>query len=480
MIFKNHKKRRDEFMKKILKPIFIGLLTGLMLSSCAQQIKVNKGSGISFYNNLIKKNYYKKDAKSSFSEFLKNPDDNSRRALNARAARLAEEDCSTKITEEEMFAQIWTELSEDEKKMILKNTENISIQFESAIGVNVDSSVGRAAANGDTRQIENLAEYYGIIETLKAIGENKKIPASYLGTEFEVLGLSDVDAAQVLEMYIRNEDWEKIQDILSYIGESEKYREIEERWNNLNRAWDATQTAERSSSSTSETYSDPLVDNVGSKLSDGDVLVTISKDKAYAICGNWSHGGIFSKDLYDNDMDEITKKGTDAAYCVYTAQPGTYDENFIPVNDTEPDRWGVACLETIHKYTKAKKFAVLHPKDYSKEKAKNAVLEAKETFYKKEAPYNLPWWELLFLGDSSHDLTNSNTYCTKVVYTAWKKNGVDLDADNFAGNLVSPDEIYGSSVQRTCTVTISLVWWSWSKTWVTYEPTTTVVMEEYR
>ena len=141
-------------MKKNLKPIFIGLLTGLMLSSCAQQIKVNKGSGISFYNNLIKKNYYKKDAKSSFSEFLKNPDDNSRRALNARAARLAEEDCSTKITEEEMFAQIWTELSEDEKEMILKNTENINIQFESAIGVNANSSVGRAATNGDTRQIE--------------------------------------------------------------------------------------------------------------------------------------------------------------------------------------------------------------------------------------------------------------------------------------------------------------------------------------
>lgn len=244
--------------------------------------------------------------------------------------------------------------------------------------------------------------------------------------------------------------------------------------NNINRAWDATQTAERSSSSSDETYSDPLVDNVGTKLSDGDVLVTISKDKAYAICGNWSHGGIFSAEDY------IINGKTDSCYCVYTAQPGTYDENFIPVNDTEPDRWGVACLETIHKYTKARKFAVLHPKDHSKEKAKNAVLEAKETFYKKEAPYNLPWWEILFLGDSTHDLTNSNTYCTKVVYTAWKKNGIDLDADNFAGNLVSPDEIYGSSVQRTCTVTISLLWWSWSKTWVTYEPTTTVVMEEYR
>ena len=51
---------------------------------------------------------------------------------------------------------------------------------------------------------------------------------------------------------------------------------------------------------------------------------------------------------------------------------------------------------------------------------------------------------------------------------------------HFVGNLVSPDEIYGSSIRRTFTLKISILWWSYTKTWVTYEPTTTVLLEKYR
>ncbi len=63
-----------------------------------------------------------------------------------------------------------------------------------------------------------------------------------------------------------------------------------------------------------------------------------------------------------------------------------------------------------------------------------------------------------------------NTYCSKVVYTAWKSQGINLDSNTFAGNIVSPDDIYDSAIKRAITVTIKVLWWSWSWEKVLYEP----------
>ncbi|MBQ9239388.1 MAG: hypothetical protein IJ191_08800, partial [Treponema sp.] len=221
-------------------------------------------------------------------------------------------------------------------------------------------------------------------------------------------------------------------------------------------------------------YDTPIRKKVGETLRDGTVLLTLSKKKAYVIAGDWAHGGIFSQELYKQNG------GTDAVYCVYTAQPDEYGD--FP-NDMKPDRPGYACLDTIYMYTKQRKFATLLPKNYSAASARNAVQVAKEVYYDTWPEYKLPWWEIILpfpWHNSSHDLTNKNTYCTKVVYTAWKKQGVDLDAKTFAGNVVTPDDIYSSHVDRYCSFTIRILWWSKTWTWQTYSATSNLLTEEIR
>jgi uncharacterized protein YycO len=84
------------------------------------------------------------------------------------------------------------------------------------------------------------------------------------------------------------------------------------------------------------------------------------------------------------------------------------------------------------------------------------------------------------LGNTSHDERTTYTYCSKVVYTAWKKAGVNVDANNFAGFLVAPDEIYSSALDRYFTITINLIFWKETYKVYTYNATTNVVMIKNR
>ena len=88
-------------------------------------------------------------------------------------------------------------------------------------------------------------------------------------------------------------------------------------------------------------------------------------------------------------------------------------------------------------YTYQKRVASLIPKNYSSYKAERAVNDAERIFYNTKPEYNLPMNEFFFIGDTSHDGTNKNTYCSKVVYTSWYNAGENLDAGTFAGNLVT-------------------------------------------
>jgi hypothetical protein len=69
----------------------------------------------------------------------------------------------------------------------------------------------------------------------------------------------------------------------------------------------------------------------------------------------------------------------------------------------------------------------------------------------------------------------SDTYCSKVPYIAWKNAGVNMDANNFGGNLVAPDELYDSSFNRYLSITIYFLWWSKTWTYQTYSATSNVV-----
>ncbi len=473
MIENNELLKRGEFMRKILTLIFVSVLGSLLFISCNHQAVVIDSSEIKRDDSFVTKKYYEKNAKESFSLFLINPDENSERAINARITRLAEDGNQEGYTEDEIFAEMWITLSDAEKRMIIENSDELEVTVESSIGVEENSSIGRAALNGVTDELDSLAEYYGILETLKDIGNGKIVPKSILCDAYDDIEINELSADLVLEMILRKEDWNELRKVLSYIDEEEKFNEIKEKWKKHVEACNTVISTERASSSSE--FSTPLIENVGQKLSDGDVLLTISKVLAYGIAGVWSHGGIFSSKDY-----ELNGK-KDSCFCVYTAEPENNDNRSNNERlDTDPDRWGYACLEPIYTYTKARRFAALHPKNYSATKARAAINDAKKIYYDTKAVYNLPWWELLGTGDTSHDLTKSNTYCTKVVYTAWKKNGVDLDSDIFAGNLVSPDDIFGSSVKRTASITVSVLGWKYEKTWVTYYPTTTVSLLKVR
>ena len=130
-------------------------------------------------------------------------------------------------------------------------------------------------------------------------------------------------------------------------------------------------------------------------------------------------------------------------------------------------------------YTKRRKFATLLPKNYS-DSAAAAVSTAKSVFYDQKPEYDLPWWEMFYIGNTSHDGSDDHTYCTKVVYTAWEKEGKNLDGNTFAGNLVTPDDIYGSSVNKYFTITITFLWWSKSWKIQTYSATSNLLTEESR
>ena len=116
----------------------------------------------------------------------------------------------------------------------------------------------------------------------------------------------------------------------------------------------------------------------------------------------------------------------------------------------------------------------------NEDKAATAVNTAKTVFYDPKAAYNLPWWEIAFLGDTSHNGTNEFSYCSKVAYTSWKKAGSDLDGNTFAGNLVTPDDIYSSSYNHYFTFTLKILWWT--KTWEiqTYTATSNVEQEYHQ
>ena len=65
-------------------------------------------------------------------------------------------------------------------------------------------------------------------------------------------------------------------------------------------------------------------------------------------------------------------------------------------------------------------------------------------------------------------------------FVVWKNAGVDLDGDTFAGNLVTPDDIYSSSYNHYFTFTLKILWWT--KTWVkqTYTATSNVEQEYHQ
>lgn len=449
-------------MKKVKKAIFVLAVLNLFVSCRQLNSKLDERKTFDETENSIIKKCYSKDFSSDFLAFLNgNPEESVSVHRSAVPA-----DNENKLTKEEIFARIWESLTDEEKEQLLANSSETTMSFENSIGIDKDTEIGRAILDGDSFELEQTAKRYSLIYKLEDNFDNQYISAKFAPETLEISQDEIVPVVQIIEYYIQNELWENVEEILREVDSQITVKELKQDYNSMI-DYDFSNTVSRSSMIV-DYKENALVNNLGKQLPDGAVLLMCSHQNAFVIAGDWVHAGIFSKKKYND------KEG-DASLCVYTAQPDIYQK--FPEN-MQPDRPGHACLDRVFMYTRQKRIAAILPKNYSTTKAEYAVDNAKRIFYDTNANYSLPVNEFFYIGDTSHDETNKNTYCSKVVYTGWKKAGVNLDSKTFAGNLVSPDDLYGSSFDRYASVTVRVLWWSKTWTWKSYSATSDIILKK--
>lgn len=447
-------------MKKIMT-FFVKTSICFLLFSCKEPF-ATKSNFNTDLENQVSKEYYSKDVSASFSKFLENPEEIARSCRSALA-----DDEERELTDEEMFAGLWDSLTEEEKQKVMENLDSVELSLNGIVAVDEDSSVGRAALAGDSSGLDNIAAMYGFMQKLNDWFKEYTISNDLMPESLRFNTQENIPLVPVMEYCVQNELWSDVEKILCNIDTNITVDELKNEYELFNSSSNESEISNRAAILVG--YEDEeLIENLGATLKDGTVILTSPKEKAFLIAGKWQHAGIFSKLLFDRNGQ------TDATHCVYTAQPDDYAD--FP-EDMKPDNPGYACLDTIYMYTRQKRLATLLPKSYTNSKGAEAVNYAKTIYYDKKPEYCLPWWEMLGINDSSHDEGTCNTYCSKVVYTGWKKAGVDLDAETFAGNLVSPDDLYGSGFNVYRTVTIRFLWWSKSWTEKIYSGTSYIQRE---
>ena len=446
-----------------IKLFTVILLPFLVFISCSQSILDNTKSTkseIEINEDSISKKFYTKNLTKNFTSFLENPT-----AISGRTA-------ADGLSEECLFAEIWNDLTEEEQNMLLENAANLEVSKDSLLSIKNDSPASRAALNGDTTEIDSIAAIYSYNEWLN----------DYFGSYMTTLTIKDEEskishetmpANLAIEYLSKLEKWNEIENILLNLNSELTANDVKIKYNEMISYLELPQNTNISSraSITIGYQQEPIRERVGESLSDGTILLTCFKKKAFPIIGgDWAHAGIFSKDAFK-------KNGrTDSGHCVYTAQPNGYD-NFPDF--MKPDRQNHCCLDTICMYSYQKKMATMIPKNYSEAKAGEAVKYAKEAFYDHEdEEYHIPIFEFFGVGDTSHDMTVKNPYCSKVVYSAWNKAGINLDSNKTCGNIISPDDIYGSAYNRYFTITLKILWWSKSWTVQTYNATSVILTNE--
>lgn len=449
----------DRVMKQLKLYIAILVLSSM---GCSQNLLWNaeiEDGKIEIGENSISKKFYTKDLSSDFITFLKNPTEINNRSVDG-------------FYNVNFFDEMWKSLSEEEKNMLLENTEKMEVIKDSLIEVKNDTPIGRAILGGDSSQIDSIASLYSYDEWLFDNFGQMVIDISFISEEFNDSHES-VFANLAIDYLSKLGKWKEIEKILDALTSDIKIEEIKLRYEKILSEIESSQNAKiiNRASATVGYQNKPIRKNVGMSLADGTVILTCFKKKAFPIIGgNWAHAGIFSKDTFEKNG------GNDNSLCIYTAQPDSYG-NFPSF--MQPDRPDYCCLDTISLYSYQKKMATLLPKNYTSTKAKEAVDYAKKTFYDNDSvKYNIPVFEFFRIGDTSHDMSVENPYCSKVVYSAWKKTGENLDSKTSCGNLISPDDLYGSAFNRY--ITISIRFFKWSKSWTKqiYSATSTLLTDE--
>ena len=445
--------------------LFCCLVIPFVLLSCNNHISVY-GNKVHVADGEVSLDYHNKDLSQDFLSFLESPVKSTAISRNAGLDNniRGETDC---------FTLLWDSLSEKEKNDVLQNLDSLEMDGIMTISTELDTPTGRAAASNENVDMETFGALLSFHEKLKDWLGETKIPSNLTPEIYDIIGIDGIEllsAVGVIELLLPNDDWKSVDSVLSYLNYPIELKDIKKNYEEVERILNLQ--SERSERGASKNFRDgPAVTDLGKKLKDGSVLLTVDSSSAYFIIGDWAHAGIFSQDAYE-------KNGlNDKALCVYTAQP----EKAADYPDgLRPDRPGYTCFDTVAHYTYQKKVAVILPKNYDGDKAVTAVNTAKTVFYDPKVKYWLPVNEFFLLGDTSHDGTNKNSYCSKVAYTSWKKAGVDLDGETFGGFLVTPDDIYSSSYNHYFTITLKILWWS--KTWKiqTYSATSNVKQEYHQ
>ena len=434
-------------MKKIIIVLLIVVVSAIAIS-CGKKNSIDNLTNEDIYisDNMISKKFYTKNLSDKFSNFI----EDSKMGRARTAAELGEEETD--------FSEIWDSLSSEEKQLLMNNSEDIEVIEDSLLSIKSDSSIGRAIMGGDTTEIDSIVNVYSYSEWLNEHFGDIKIalsPEEYEFIENEKL----VPMNFVIDYLSKSAKWDDIDKLLSIVNSAVTVEDVREEYKKIESALDFSKdnVIACRASKTVDYQDKPIREDVGLTLKDGTVMLTCFKNKAFPVIGGqWAHAGIFSKEAFEKN------DGGDSSHCIYTAQPDEYDD--FP-DYMKPDRTNRCCLDTVYMYSYQKKMATLLPFDYSRIKAEKAVNYASDTFYndEDENAYHIPVSEFFRIGDTSHNLKATNPYCSKVVYSAWKEAGVDLDSNTFGGNLVTPDDLYGSAFNRYRTITIRILFWS--KTW---------------
>lgn len=210
------------------------------------------------------------------------------------------------------------------------------VQCDAHLTVGNDSPVARSVHTNNTDLLGEMAAVYGFNAKLNDLFKDKTLPVSLLPETFPDMSIEEVPAAPVFDKYVKEGNWSAVESFLAYLDYPMSLADLKREAAKLPIHLPGRNIAR--ASGVVDHYTTTLKDNLGKTLVDGAVLLECSHKKAYYGFGTYAHGGIFSRKRFEEG------DGSDAAHCVYTAQPDEYQG--FP-QDMMPDRPGYACLDTL-------------------------------------------------------------------------------------------------------------------------------------
>jgi hypothetical protein len=111
---------------------------------------------ISSKNSQIMLTYYSKDTTDGFTSFLQTP----RAVVPSRNISVSGD--SVEPTDADMFAGLWSSLSEEERMQILSNPDGVSVEISESFNVDEDSSMSRSIAAGNTMELSDSITAGGV------------------------------------------------------------------------------------------------------------------------------------------------------------------------------------------------------------------------------------------------------------------------------------------------------------------------------